>query len=141
MSYHFSLRPRGSQDSIDFKRVDSASDLEIEVDRLPDQANTHVWRVRKGAQEFGLFLSDGEYWSERLNDAQIEILVQLGEILDADVVGEQGETYGANGRIIQVDCDESEKSGFSKPSFFKRHLSPIIISALCLLGLLISRCS
>ncbi|HEX2243018.1 MAG TPA: hypothetical protein VHK27_07170, partial [Gammaproteobacteria bacterium] len=90
MSYHFSLQARDVAADFEPERIEVASGLAIRVHRLPDQANTRVWRISKGAVEFGLFSSDGEYWSERLDEKQLKLFVQMANVLNADVVGEEG---------------------------------------------------
>lgn len=88
MAYHVALEPRP------FGRLIQESEL-IALGMTPVQGDGWRGLQLTGRKPFVLHCSNGEWFAERLDDDQIRALVKIAAVLDAVVVGDDGESYEA----------------------------------------------
>jgi hypothetical protein len=94
MSYHVTLQPRHSEISVSYAQLLQAIQEETgatpEIDT--DGDTIHV-NSKSGEWIFSIFLTDGEWWAERLRKLELDMFTQIANHMACHVKGDEGEIY------------------------------------------------
>lgn len=112
MSYHHTIEPNEPGRTIALDDLRAAQGQF----RLDHQGGNVV--ITGDDVSFSLFHTDGQWWAERLSEAQIFKAALLAERLDATLVGDEGERY----RVVDGVLIETPAARFPPPSPTRRVL-------------------